>query len=446
MAIACGLFSLLLLILALSAKTIEAYTFRPKRSVTKLIHHDSILSPYYNPNDTIADRTERTMKASATWMAYLYAQIARNKCRNDLQLNLVPSAFEPLFMVSFSIGQPPVPQLAIMDTGSSLLWVQCAPCKRCLQQTGSLLDPSKSSTYATLSCRDTVCPDAPGSKCNWLNQCMYNQTYVGSLPSVGVLATEQIIIHNSDGSTNAVPYVVFGCSHENGNYRDRRFTGIFGLGNGITSFVTQMGSKFSYCIGNVADSHYKYNQLVIGDGANIEGSSTPLEVVAGHYYVTLEGISVGEKRLNIDSTAFRSKRKGQAVIIDSGTALTWLAKNLYRALGDEVQSLLDRVLVPFWRESFLCYKGRVDQDLTGFPVVTFHFAGGADLELDSESMFYQATPDVLCMAMRQASTYSNNFTDFSVVGLMAQQYHNMGYDLDKHELFFQRIDCELLVD
>ncbi|KDP38740.1 hypothetical protein JCGZ_04093 [Jatropha curcas] len=410
MATACGLFSLLLLILAISAKTIEASTFRPKRSVTKLIHHDSILSPYYNPNDTIADRTERTMKASATWMAYLYAQIARNKCRNDLQLNLVPSVFEPLFMP------------------------------------GSLLDPSKSSTYATLSCRDTVCRDAPGSKCNWLNQCMYNQTYVGSLPSVGVLATEQIIIHNSDGSTNAVPYVVFGCSHENGNYRDRRFTGIFGLGNGITSFVTQMGSKFSYCIGNIADSHYKYNQLVIGDGANIEGSSTPLEVVAGHYCVTLEGISVGEKRLNIDSTAIRSKRKGQAVIIDSGTALTWLAKNLYRALGDEVQSLLDRVLIPFWRESFLCYKGRVDQDLTGFTLVTFHFAGGADLELDSESMFYQATPYVLCMAMRQASTNSNNFTDFSVVGLMAQQYHNMGYDLDKHELFFQRIDCELLVD
>ncbi|KAJ6994024.1 aspartic protease [Populus alba x Populus x berolinensis] len=96
------------------------------------------------------------------------------------------------------------------------------------------------------------------------------------------------------------------------------------------------------------------------------------------------------------------------------------------------------------RESFLCYRGKVGQDLVGFPAVTFHFAEGADLVVDTESMFYQATPNIFCMAVRQASVYGKDFKDFSVIGLMAQQYYNVAYDLNKHKLFFQRIDCELL--
>ncbi|XP_021668888.2 aspartic proteinase CDR1 [Hevea brasiliensis] len=424
-------------------------TAQSKRLVAKLIHRDSVVSPYYNSNDTVVEQLERSMKASAARLAFLYAQTERYiiDMNDHFQLSLLPSASEPLFLVSFSMGHPPIPQLTIMDTGSSLLWVQCAPCKRCSQQNGPLLDPSKSSTYASLSCNNPLCRHAPGGDCNWLNQCVYKQTYVDGLPSVGVLATEQLVFQNSDGGTNAVPDVVFGCSHENGNYKDRRFTGVFGLGNEITSFVTQMGSKYSYCIGNITDPNYRYNHLVLGDGANIEGYSTPIEVIGGHYYITLEGISVGEKRLVIDySNAFSWEEKRKRVIIDSGTAITWLAENVYRALDNEVRSLLDAVLKPFRRESFLCYKGSVSQDLFGFPMVTFHFSGEADLVLDSESLFYQATADVFCMAVRQASAYGNNFKDFSVIGLMAQQYYNMAYDLSQYKLFFQRIDCELLVD
>ncbi|KAF2285873.1 hypothetical protein GH714_008613 [Hevea brasiliensis] len=385
-------------------------TAQSKRLVAKLIHRDSVVSPYYNSNDTVVEQLERSMKASAARLAFLYAQTERYiiDMNDHFQLSLLPSASEPLFLVSFSMGHPPIPQLTIMDTGSSLLWVQCAPCKRCSQQNGPLLDPSKSSTYASLSCNNPLCRHAPGGDCNWLNQCVYKQTYVDGLPSVGVLATEQLVFQNSDGGTNAVPDVVFGCSHENGNYKDRRFT---------------------------------------GDGANIEGYSTPIEVIGGHYYITLEGISVGEKRLVIDySNAFSWEEKRKRVIIDSGTAITWLAENVYRALDNEVRSLLDAVLKPFRRESFLCYKGSVSQDLFGFPMVTFHFSGEADLVLDSESLFYQATADVFCMAVRQASAYGNNFKDFSVIGLMAQQYYNMAYDLSQYKLFFQRIDCELLVD
>ncbi|XP_061964065.1 aspartic proteinase CDR1 [Populus nigra] len=427
------------------ANNLEFSSIQPTRLVSKLIHRDSIVSPYYRSNDTVADRTERTMKASLARLSYLYAKIERDFDINDLWLNLHRSASEPLFLVNFSMGQPPVPQLAIMDTGSSLLWIQCAPCKSCSQQIiGPMFDPSISSTYDSLSCKNIICRYAPSGECDSSSQCVYNQTYVEGLPSVGVIATEQLILGSSDEGTNAVNNVLFGCSHRNGNYKDRRFTGVFGLGSGITSVVNQMGSKFSYCIGNIADPDYIYNQLVLSEGVNMEGYSTPLAVVDGHYQVILEGISVGETRLVIDPSAFKRTGKERRVIIDSGTAPTWLAENEYRALEREVRNLLDRFLTPFMRASFLCYKGKVGQDLVGFPAVTFHFAEGADLVLDTESMFYQATPNIFCMAVRQASVYGKDFKDFSVIGLMAQQYYNVAYDLNKHKLFFQRIDCELL--
>ncbi|KAJ6406986.1 hypothetical protein OIU84_010492 [Salix udensis] len=143
-----------------------------------------------------------------------------------------------------------------------------------------MLDPSISSTYESLSCKNTICRYAPSAECDSTSQCVYSQTYVQGLPSAGVIATEQLIFGSSDDGTNAVNNVLFGCSHRNGNYADRRFTG-------------------SLC----------YNQLVFSDGVNMEGYSTPLDVVDGHYQVILEGISVGETRLVIDPGAFKEDRE-----------------------------------------------------------------------------------------------------------------------------------------
>lgn len=165
MATVSAISSLLLLIFPAftASKSIAESTVQSKRLVAKLIHRDSVLSPYYNSNETVVEQLQRSMKASAARLAYLYAQIERDivYVNDHFLLSLLPSAYEPLFLVSFSMGQPPIPQLTIMDTGSSLLWVQCAPCKRCSQQTGPLLDPKKSSTYASLSCNHHLCHRAP---------------------------------------------------------------------------------------------------------------------------------------------------------------------------------------------------------------------------------------------------------------------------------------------
>lgn len=66
--------------------------------------------------------------------------------------------------------------------------------------------------------------------------------------------------------------------------------------------------------------------LVLDEGAIPEGDSTPMYVIDGSYYVTLEGISLGEKMLDIDPNLFKKNdtRSDDGVFVNSDTTLTWL--------------------------------------------------------------------------------------------------------------------------
>ncbi|WRX32369.1 hypothetical protein QQP08_024856, partial [Theobroma cacao] len=71
---------------------------------------------------------------------------------------------------------------------------------------------------------------------------------------------------------------------------DKLMSRVFGLGLLCTSLPTRL-AQFSYCIGNVLDPNYIYNEL---------GDSTSLKVIDGDYHALLEGISIGEDRLSIN--------------------------------------------------------------------------------------------------------------------------------------------------
>ncbi|GAV74993.1 Asp domain-containing protein [Cephalotus follicularis] len=426
----------------------SAASTTPRGLVIELIHRDSKHSPYYNHNDNIYSRVKRAMKSSFARFAYLQETIRRSSTTKDFEATIFPSVDASLFFINFTMGQPPIPQFTVMDTGSSLLWVQCLPCIKCSQQFGPLFDPSKSATYAELPCYSQYCRYSPRGKCNFFNQCSYNQTYLNGAPSVGIIATEHMAFETSDEGSVVVPNVLFGCGHENGNFIDHQLTGVLGLGFGKTSLVTKLGTKFSYCIANIYDPSYSHSKLIIGNHARIEGDSTPLEVIYGNYYLTLESISVGGKMLDIDPNVFKMKIRGKSgVVIDSGSSGSWLVKDVFEALRHEVESLLDMMLIRYWYKSWtLCYRGTVSQDLLGFPAVTFHFAGGADLVLDSGSLFFQPWPHAFCMAIFPSLVQGDNVTGLNIIGIMAQQYYNVAYDIDGKKLSFERIDCELLDD
>ncbi|KAB2626325.1 aspartic proteinase CDR1-like [Pyrus ussuriensis x Pyrus communis] len=124
----------------------------------------------------------------------------------------------------------------------------------------------------------------------------------------------------------------------------------------------------------------------IGDGAKIEGTSTPLEVYNELYYLTLESISLAERRLEIDPEIFKRTESGTGgTVIDSGTTVSFLATGAYYVLRDEVRKLLD---------------GRLEKvEEPGVPSV------------------------------------SPEGSDLNVVGIMAQQHYNVAYDLAASQLY-----------
>jgi len=70
------------------------------------------------------------------------------------------------YLMDVYVGTPPRRFLMIMDTGSDLNWLQCAPCLDCFEQRGPVFEPAASSTYRNVTCGDQRCglvapPEAP---------------------------------------------------------------------------------------------------------------------------------------------------------------------------------------------------------------------------------------------------------------------------------------------
>lgn len=136
-----------------------------------------------------------------------------------------------------------------------------------------------------------------------------------------------------------VPNFAFGCGHDNeGSFAGA--DGILGLGQGPLSFPSQLknvfNGKFSYCLVDWLAPPTQTSALLFGDAAMPtlpDVKYLPLLTnpkIATYYYVQLNGISVGDKLLNISSSVFAIDRVGGAgTIIDSGTTVTQLAKPAY---------------------------------------------------------------------------------------------------------------------
>ncbi|KAK7413035.1 hypothetical protein VNO78_04870 [Psophocarpus tetragonolobus] len=435
----------LLLLLSFSSccfsSTSTISSFKPQRLVSKIILPGSVHHPHHKPNETAKESMELDIQHSAARLAYIQARIEGSTVSNDYTANASPSLTGRTILVNLSIGKPPIPQLVIMDTASDIFWVMCNPCTNCEHHLGLLFDPSKSSTYSP------QCKKPCGTKgCN-CDPLPFIISYVDSSSASGTFGRDTVVFETTDEGTSEIFDVLFGCGHNIGYNTDPGYNGILGLNNAPNSLATKIGKKFSYCVGNLADQYYNYNQLILGEGAELEGYSTPFEVHHGFYYVTMEGISVGEKRLAIAPATFEMKENGTGgVIIDTGTTITFLVDDVFKLLYNEVRNVLGfsfRQAIYENTRWMLCYYGSISRDLVGFPVVTFHFADGADLALDTGSFFYQLLDDVFCMTVGPVSSL-NIKSKSSIIGLLAQQNYNVGYDLVNQFVYFQRIDCVLL--
>ncbi|KAL3832869.1 hypothetical protein ACJIZ3_007605 [Penstemon smallii] len=351
------------------------------------------------------------------------------------------------YLLKFYLGAPPIETLAIADTGSDLTWIQCKPCV-CFDQKAPIFEPSRSSTYKQASCSSKVCTSLPRTSCNVSsNTCNYKVQYGDNSFSKGDIAMEKITLGSTAEEKVTLPSVVIGCGHLNQGTFGAGASGIVGLGGGEASLITQMGSsiqgKFSYCLVPYLGRMTKSSKMKFGDQAVVTGAGVATTPIVPNrpktfYFLTLEGITVGNMKLNYYDTTFPSSSVNVSkaiqegnIIIDSGTTLTYLSTELYyqviTALKSQMKSRPIRDPLGLLK---LCFRSIARVNV---PEITFHFKG-ADVKLKPINTFIETTRRSICLAFAPASIVS-------IFGNLAQANFLVGYDLEKKTVSFKPTDC-----
>ncbi|TKY49535.1 Aspartic proteinase CDR1 [Spatholobus suberectus] len=399
----------------------------------QLIHRDSPKSPFYNPTETPFQQLNNAFHRSFNRVNYFYR---KSKVSQKTPQSVITSN-QGEYLVQYSIGTPPFEVMGIADTGSDLIWLQCKPCDQCYNQTNPLFDPSKSVTYEPVSCYSRVCQSVGQTYCysDSVPNCEYTASYGDGSHSQGNLAFDTLTLGSTTGSSVAFPKIPIGCGVNNAGTFDSKGSGIVGLGGGVVSLTSQIGPsidfKFSYCLVPLFESEGT-SKLNFGENAVVAGSgtvSTPIipSSIDTFYYLKLEGMSVGSKRIEFVGDSTSNDAEGN-IIIDSGTTLTFLPEKIYAKLESEVAAQISLERVNSTAEILsLCYKSPANNAIQA-PLITVHFTG-ADVGLNSLNTFVSVSDDVTCFAFAPVASGS-------LFGNLAQMNHLVGYDLLKKTVTF----------
>ncbi|KAM3197178.1 hypothetical protein ACQJBY_072695 [Aegilops geniculata] len=412
----------------------------------EFIHRDSPKSPFHDPSLTSYDRVLAAVRRSkARSRSY-----AGGGSPGGAVSEVVSAPFEYLMYVN--VGTPLTRMLALVDTGSDVVWFKCSngtagpPPGAPLS---AVFDPSSSSSYGLVGCRSDPCRAIYGTSCGADSLCRYRSTYSDGSTATGILSTETFTFDDAPGGCVRcrdrpqllVPRVIFGCA-TNVTGRAFRLTGNVGLGAGSGSLVNQIGAatslgrRFSYCLA----PFFVDASSILSFGARAAVTepgavTTPLipSAVDAFYTVLLASVKIG------NSTIAPPKRS--PVIVDSGTVLTYLDKGLL----DQVEAEVTRSIKLPRKQSpeklvDLCYDvaGETEAWANLLPEVTLGFSGGAAITLPARNAFVEARKGTVCLAM---SAVTDDGPAVATIGSIAQQDFHVGFDLDKRAITFAAADC-----
>ncbi|CAN8291437.1 unnamed protein product [Cochlearia groenlandica] len=337
------------------------------------------------------------------------------------------------YFTRVSIGNPAREIYMVLDTGSDVNWLQCAPCAECYHQTEPIYEPASSSSYSPLSCGASQCYALEVSECR-KDTCLYEVSYGDGSYTVGDFATETFKI----GSVS-VENVAVGCGHSNRGLFVGA-AGLLGLGGGKLALPSQLNvSSFSYCL--VDRDSDSVSTVDFGSDLPRGAVVAPLlrnRQIDTFYYIGLAGISVGGEMLRIPSSSFEMDESGSGgVIIDSGTAVTRLQTGIYDSLRDAfVKGTADLERANGEVAMFdTCYNLAAKTTIE-VPTVAFHFRGGEMLALPAKNyMIPVDSVGTFCLA------FAPTASSLAIIGNVQQQGTRVAFDLANSLIGFSSDKC-----
>ncbi|XBI16355.1 hypothetical protein VPH35_058624 [Triticum aestivum] len=421
----------------------------------ELIHRDhSVKSPFYDPSLTphgrmLAAARRSTRRASALACSYAAATGTGSPDGGVAEVISIP----PLdFLMYVNIGLPPTRMLAFADTGSDLLWVKCSnngtadlPKAAGGAPPRVVFNPSKSSTFGRVDCHSGTCHAFTGTgvSCDAKSNCKYVYSYLDGSETSGTLTFDDApggCVGCRDRPQLQVAGFNFGCSTSTKG--DFTGDGLVGLSDGDFSLANQLGAatsigrRFSYCL--VPSFVNTPSILNFGARAAVtepSAATTPLlhSDIAACLTIGLESVRIGDRSFMLPQPP--------RIIVDSGTTLAWLVKELLDPMVNELTRniKLRRVKSPD-EEIPICYDvSGVGETAFGRSVseVKLGLEGSGVVTLKAENTFVMLQEGTMCMTLGEAHKEDGGM----IWGSIAQQNMHIGIDLDKRTATFASVDC-----
>ncbi|XP_047972829.1 aspartyl protease family protein At5g10770-like [Salvia hispanica] len=344
------------------------------------------------------------------------------------------------YYTKIGVGSPATYYPVVVDTGSSLSWIQCQPCLAyCHPQAGPFFNPSASNTYKTLSCEATECSSLKSATlnspmCTKSDKCVYTATYGDQSFSQGFLSKDTLTF-----GSEKLPGFVYGCGQNNDGLFGKS-AGLIGFAKSSLSMLSQLSTKygkaFSYCLPTASGSG---GYLSIGSHSTSSPPSfTPLLSDSRDpslYFVKLTAITVSGRALAVPASDYSIP-----TIIDSGTTISRLAGPVYTAL----RAALVRVISPRFKlvEAYsildACFAGTAGAIASVVPAVEMRFQGGAALKLAPRNLLLEVEKGTTCLSLAGNSDIRDSI---GIIGNQQQQTTQVVYDVANSRLGFAAGGC-----
>ncbi|XP_022745419.1 aspartic proteinase-like protein 2 isoform X2 [Durio zibethinus] len=334
-----------------------------------------------------------------------------------------------LYFAKIGLGNPSKDHYVQVDTGSDILWVNCAECDKCPAKSDlgielTLYNPKSSSTSSLVYCDQDFCTstyDGPLPGCKPNLQCQYNVVYGDGSSTAGyfvkdTIQLQQVTGNLKTGSSNGT--VIFGCgakqSGELGSSSEA-LDGILGFGQANSSVISQLAAagkvkrKFAHCLDNKDGGGI----FTIGEVVSPKVNTTPM--VPNH-----------------------GDQKG--TIVDSGTTLAYLPSTIYEPLMTKILSSQPALILHTVEDQFTCFRFGENVD-DGFPVVKFHFKDSLILAVFPHEYLFQIREDAWCFGWQNSGMQSKDGKDMILLGDLVLSNKLVIYDIENQTIGWTEYNC-----
>ncbi|KAG7543524.1 Xylanase inhibitor C-terminal [Arabidopsis thaliana x Arabidopsis arenosa] len=357
-----------------------------------------------------------------------------------------------LYFTKIKLGSPPKEYYVQVDTGSDILWVNCAPCPKCPVKTDlgiplSLYDSKASSTSKSVGCQDAFCSFIMQSEtCGAKKPCSYHVVYGDGSTSDGDFVKDNITLDQVTGNLRTAPLaqeVVFGCGkNQSGQLgqTDSAVDGIMGFGQSNTSVISQLAAGgsvkriFSHCLDNMNGGGI----FAIGEVESPVVKTTPLVPNQVHYNVILKGMDVDGEPIDLPPSLASTNGDG-GTIIDSGTTLAYLPQNLYNSLIEKITAK-QQVKLHMVQETFACFSFTSNTD-KAFPVVNLHFEDSLKLSVYPHDYLFSLREDMYCFGWQSGGMTTQDGADVILLGDLVLSNKLVVYDLENEVIGWADHNC-----